>query len=100
MLISEAVIHLGIRSVDARLITEILLDDTQPNSIIANYSKDMTERLRMPVKTVSMSSRDPPWMTPLLESMMIRLTNSRVSCLSKDRLCLVSKRIADVISEK
>ena len=54
----------------------------------------------MPVKTVSMSSRDPPWMTPLLESMIIRLTNSRVSCLSKDRLCLVNKRIADIISEK
>ena len=51
----------------------------------------------MPVKTVSMSSRDPPWMTPLLKS-MIR-TKSRVSRLSKDRLCIVNKRIADIISE-
>ena len=51
----------------------------------------------MLVKTVSMSSRDPPWMTPLLKS-MIR-TKSRVSRLSKDRLCVVNKRIADIISE-
>ena len=47
----------------------------------------------MPIKTVSMSSRDPPWKTPLLKS-MIR-TKSRVSCLSKDRVY----RIADIISE-
>ena len=42
----------------------------------------------MPVRTVSMSSRHPPWMTPLL------------SCLSKDWLCVnINKRIADMISE-
>ena len=46
MLISEAVIHLGLRSVDARLTTDILLDHSQPHSIIANYSREMTERLR------------------------------------------------------
>lgn len=51
----------------------------------------------MPVKTVSMSSHDLPWMTPLLKS-MIRM-KSRVSCLSKDRLCVINKRIADIISE-
>ncbi|CAH3015686.1 unnamed protein product [Porites evermanni] len=52
----------------------------------------------MPVKTVSMSSHDDlPWMTPLLKS-MIRM-KSRVSCLSKDRLCGINKRIADIISE-
>ena len=49
----------------------------------------------MPVRTVSMSSRDLPWMTLLLKS-MIRV-KSRVSCL--DRLCVVNKRIADIISE-
>ena len=53
----------------------------------------------MPVKTVSMSSRDPPWMTPLLKSMITTRERTRVSCLSKDRLCIVSKRIADIISE-
>ena len=91
MLISEAVIHLGLRSVDNG-------HSPRSYSVISNYSRDMTEKLRMPVKTVSMSSRDPPWMTPLLKSMIE--TMSRVSCLSKDRLCLVNKRIADIISEK
>ena len=51
----------------------------------------------MAVRTVSMSSHDPPWMTLLLKS-MIRM-KSRVSCLSKDRLCVINKRIADIISE-
>ena len=50
----------------------------------------------MPVRTVSVSSRDPQWMTPLLKS-MIR-TKSRVSSLNKDRLCLINKR-TDVILE-
>ena len=51
----------------------------------------------MPVRAVSVSSRNPPWMTPLLKS-MIR-TKSRVSSLSKDRLCLINKRIAGIILE-
>ena len=51
----------------------------------------------IPVRTVSMSLRDLPWMTPLLKS-MIRM-KSTVSCLSKDRLCGINKRIADIISE-
>ena len=51
----------------------------------------------MPVRTVPMSSGDPPWITPFLKS-MIR-TKSRVSCLSKDRLLVINKEIADIISE-
>ena len=51
----------------------------------------------MSVRPASMPSCDPPWMAPLVKS-MIR-TKSRVSCLSKDRLCVINKRIADIISE-
>ena len=51
----------------------------------------------MPFRTVSMSSRDPPWMTPLLKSML--RSKSRVSYLNKDRLCVINKRIADIISD-
>ena len=51
----------------------------------------------LPFRTVSMSSRDPPWMTPLLKSML--RSKSRVSYLNKDRLCVINKRIADIISD-
>ena len=51
----------------------------------------------MPVRTVSMPSCHPPWMTPLLKS-MIRM-KSRVSCVRKDWLCVINKRIADIISQ-
>ncbi|CAB3991556.1 Hypothetical predicted protein [Paramuricea clavata] len=51
----------------------------------------------MPIRTISMSSRDPVWMTPLLKS-MIR-AKSRISELNKDRLKEINKRISEVISE-
>ena len=51
----------------------------------------------MPVRTVSISSPDQLCMMPLLKS-MVRM-KSRVSCLSKDRLYIIKKRIADIISQ-
>ena len=51
----------------------------------------------MSVRTVSMWSQDPPWMTPLRKS--LNRTKSRVSSLSKHRLRVINKRIADIISE-
>ena len=49
----------------------------------------------MLVRNVSISSPDQPCMMPLLKS-MVRM-KSRVSCLSKDRLYVIKKRIADII---
>ena len=51
----------------------------------------------LPVRTVSMSSRDPAWMTPLLKSLI--KAKSRVSPLNLVRLRDINKRISDIISE-
>ena len=51
----------------------------------------------MPIRTVSMSSHDLLWMTPFLNS-MIR-TKYSDSSLRKDRLRVIKKRIADIISQ-
>ncbi|CAB4026587.1 Hypothetical predicted protein [Paramuricea clavata] len=49
----------------------------------------------MPTKTVSISSRDPYWMSPLIKSLL--KVKSRIARSQKDRLSLINKRISDVI---
>ena len=49
----------------------------------------------MPVRTVSVYVVT---LSALDDTTIIR-TKSRVSCLSKDKLCFINKRIADIISE-
>ena len=51
----------------------------------------------MPLRTVSMSSRDPAWMSPLLK-LMLR-DKSRISSYSTDRLNIANERISEVICE-
>ncbi|XP_068757446.1 uncharacterized protein [Montipora capricornis] len=51
----------------------------------------------MPLRTVSMSSRDPSWMSPLLKSIL--RDKARISNFSKDRLNTINERISEVISE-
>lgn len=51
----------------------------------------------MPLRTVSISSRAPTWMTPLVKYMLRR--KSRVSVLNADRQREQSKRISEVISD-
>ena len=49
----------------------------------------------MPLRTVTISSRDPAWITPLVKYML--RAKSRVSNLNAERLKLVNKRISEVI---
>ncbi|CAB4026139.1 RNA-directed DNA polymerase from transposon X-element, partial [Paramuricea clavata] len=51
----------------------------------------------MPKKTVSISSRDPYWMSPLIKSLL--KAKSRIARSQKDRLSLINKRISDVICQ-
>ena len=51
----------------------------------------------MPLRTVSMSSRDPSWMSPLLKSIL--RDKARISNFSKDLLITINERISEVISE-
>ena len=51
----------------------------------------------MPSRSVSMSSRDPVWMTPLVKSLM-RVT-SRIAPSNKDRLAEINRRISELISK-
>ena len=51
----------------------------------------------MPFRTVSISSRDPAWMTPLLKSLL--RSKSRFGQYSGDRLREINRRISEVISE-
>ncbi|CAB3980944.1 Hypothetical predicted protein [Paramuricea clavata] len=51
----------------------------------------------MPTKTVSISSRDPYWMSPLIKSLL--KSKSRIARSQKDRLSLINKRISDVICQ-
>ncbi|XP_068724215.1 uncharacterized protein [Montipora capricornis] len=51
----------------------------------------------IPLRMVSMSSRDPSWMSPLLKSML--RDKARISNFSKDRLNTINERISEVISE-
>ena len=51
----------------------------------------------MPLRTVSISSRDPIWMTPLVNCMLRR--KSRISVFNVHRQWELSKRISDVISD-
>ena len=52
---------------------------------------------RMPQKSISMSSRDPVWMSPLVKCML--RTKSRISLNNKEHLALFNKRISEVITE-
>ena len=49
----------------------------------------------MPTKTVSISSRDPYWMSPLIKSLL--KAKSRIARSQKDGFSLINKRISDVI---
>ncbi|CAB4022554.1 Hypothetical predicted protein [Paramuricea clavata] len=51
----------------------------------------------MPTKTVSISSGDPYWMSPLIKSLL--KSKSRIARSQKDRLSLINKRISDVICQ-
>ena len=51
----------------------------------------------MPLRTVSMSSRDPSWMSPLLKSML--RDKARISNFTKDRPNTINERMCEVISE-
>ena len=51
----------------------------------------------MPVRTVTMSTRDPGWMTPLVKHML--RNKSRISVSRTDRNRDVSNRISEVIRE-
>ena len=51
----------------------------------------------MPLKIVSVSSRDPNWMTPLVKSML--KTKARVSKLNTGRLTTIDRRISQIIHE-
>ncbi|XP_028414902.1 uncharacterized protein LOC114537989 [Dendronephthya gigantea] len=51
----------------------------------------------MPLRTVTMSSRDPIWMSPLVK-VMLRV-KSRISKGNKDRLIVLNKRISAVINQ-
>ena len=51
----------------------------------------------MPMRTVTMSSRDPMWMTPLVKSLLRQ--KSRISTGSADRVKAINKRISENICE-
>ena len=51
----------------------------------------------MPIRHVSLSTRDPPWMTPLVKYML--RCKSRIPASRADRHRELSKRISEVISE-
>ncbi|PFX22546.1 putative RNA-directed DNA polymerase from transposon X-element [Stylophora pistillata] len=51
----------------------------------------------MPMRTVTMSSRDPMWMTPLVKSLLRQ--KSRISIGSADRVKALNKRISEIICE-
>ena len=51
----------------------------------------------MPFRTVCISSRDPAWVTPLLNSLM--RSKSRIGQNTGDRLRYINWRISEIISE-
>ena len=51
----------------------------------------------MPMRTVTMSSRDPMWMTALVKSLLRQ--KSRISTGSVDRVKAINKRISEIICE-
>ena len=51
----------------------------------------------MPMRTVTMSSRDQMWMTPLVKSLLRQ--KSRISTGSADRIKAINKRISEIICE-
>ena len=51
----------------------------------------------LPRRSTRMSSRDPPWMTPLLRTML--RVKSRISPITLDHLKLINCRIAEVICQ-
>ena len=51
----------------------------------------------LPLKTVTMSSRDPALMSPLVKSLQKK--KSRLSCNNKDQLAIINRRISELICE-
>lgn len=51
----------------------------------------------MSVRTITMSTRDPPWMSPLLK--LLLKDKSRIPCHHVDQLKTIDERIRKVISE-
>ena len=51
----------------------------------------------LPLKTVTMSSRDPAWMSPLVKTLLKK--KSRLSCNNKEPLATSNRRISDLICE-
>ena len=51
----------------------------------------------MPTRTVTMSSRDPMWMTPLVKSLLGQ--KARISTGSADRVKAINERNSDIICE-
>ena len=51
----------------------------------------------LPLKTVTMSSRDPAWMSPLVKTLLKK--KSRRSCNNKEQLATINRRISELICE-
>ena len=49
----------------------------------------------LPLKTVTMSSRDPVWMSPLVKTLLKK--KSRLSCNNKEQLATINRRISELI---
>ena len=51
----------------------------------------------LPLKTVTMSSRDPAWMSPVVKTLLKK--KSRRSCNNKEQLATINRRISELICE-
>ena len=76
---------------------EDVLQSTNVNDAVNCLERKIMDHMNrcMPTKTVSISSRDPYWMSPLIKSLL--KAKSRIARSQKDRLSLINKRISDVI---
>ena len=84
------------------------LENENWNQVLsANHPDQAVEKLEavihrhlnncMPQRTVSMSTRDPHWMSPLVKSML--KTKAKVSISNTERLQHLNRRISQLISE-
>ncbi len=76
---------------------EDVLQSTNVNDAVNCLERKVMDHMNrcMPTKTVSISSRDPYWTSPLIKSLL--KAKSRIARSQKDRLSVINKRISDVI---
>ncbi|CAB3998288.1 Hypothetical predicted protein [Paramuricea clavata] len=76
---------------------EDVSQSTNVNDAVNCLERKIMDHLNkcMPTKTVSISSRDPYWMSLLIKSLL--KAKYRIARSQKDRLSLINKRISDVI---